>query len=392
MKKNVLFLFLILTLSACINQPKAPTDSTLPVLDLTKDYPKMEIDIHDIADVEYVALETTDESLLGYDLLYAISDKYIVSLGTVVDPVIHIFDRKGKYLSKIDRYGKGPEEYVNIYNTSIDFDNEECYVYDWNRQQIQVYTFTGQWVRTIKTKEEFIYRHMFNYNQQYLIAHNNLHDYNNVKNFPDDKRPYHLIDKKTGKHTSLDLVIENKVSRTLRKGHGDFESIHIIRTILANDKDMLIADFGLDTLYQYKENKLVPIAVQYPPVHSDDEPLIIAPEIYTDSYLFFKPVRMRYVPDDVLKPYWDAPYLMWNRKTNAIMEVTKWKDVNYPNERNGRFRMIDQCNLPNNIHFRYDAEKLCEKYEAGILKGELKEVASKLKFDDNPVIVICKLK
>jgi len=174
MKKNVLFLFLMLTLSACINQPKAPTDSTLPVLDLTKDYPKMEIDIHDIADVEYVALETTDESLLGYDLLYAISEKYIVSLGTVVDPVIHIFDRKGKYLSKIDRYGKGPEEYVNIYNTSIDFDNEECYVYDWNRQQIQVYTFTGQWVRTIKTKEEFIYRHMFNYNQQYLIAHNNL--------------------------------------------------------------------------------------------------------------------------------------------------------------------------------------------------------------------------
>ena len=245
---KVLFVFFVV---GCTPISKQNIDnSTLPIIDLTKDYPKMEIDIHDIADVEYVALETTDESLLGYDLLYAISDKYIVSLGTVVDPVIHIFDRKGKYLSKIDRYGKGPEEYVNIYNTSIDFDNEECYIYDWDRQQIQVYTFTGQWVRTIKTKEEFIYKHMFSYNQQYLIAHNNLHDYNNVNNFPNDKRPYHLIDKKTGKHTSLDLIIENKVSRTLRKGHGDFESINIIRTILANDKDMLIADFGLDTLYQ----------------------------------------------------------------------------------------------------------------------------------------------
>ena len=76
--RNTFILFCIIWLVGCTNQPKAPTDSTLPVLDLTKDYPKMEIDIHDIADVEYVALETTDESLFGYDLLYAISDKYIV--------------------------------------------------------------------------------------------------------------------------------------------------------------------------------------------------------------------------------------------------------------------------------------------------------------------------
>ena len=161
---------------------------------------------------------------------------------------------------------------------------------------------------------------------------------------------------------------------------------------LANNNDILIADFGLDTLYQYKENQLAPIAVQYPAVHSDDVPTIIAPDIYTDLYLFFKPVLMKYVEGDVNKPYWDAPYLMWKRKTNEIVEVTEWKDTNYPNKRNILYDMNKQWNLTNCIHFQYSAESLCEEYEVGNLKGKLKEVSSKLNFDDNNVIVICKLK
>ena len=95
MKKNILFLFLMLTLSACINQPKAPTDSTLPVLDLTKDYPKMELDINDIAEAEYIPLETTDESVIALGAFLNISDKYII----MADPLgpVFIFDRKGLF-------------------------------------------------------------------------------------------------------------------------------------------------------------------------------------------------------------------------------------------------------------------------------------------------------
>ena len=101
---------------------------------------------------------------------------------------------------------------------------------------------------------------------------------------------------------------------------------------------------------------------------------------------------MKYVEGDVNKPYWDAPYLMWKRKTNEIVEVTEWKDTNYPNKRNILYDMNKQWNLTNYIHFQYSAESLCEEYEVGNLKGKLKEVSSKLNFDDNNVIVICKLK
>ena len=187
-------------------------------------------------------------------------------------------------------------------------------------------------------------------------------------------------------------MVEKKVSKTFRKGAGHFESMQGINPIIANNNNILIADFGLDTLYQYKENKLTPIAVQYPPIHSNDEPTIVAPEIYTDSYLFFRPIHMKYVAGDVNKPYWDAPYLMWKRETNEIVEVTEWKDFNFLNKKNVLYAMNGQWNLPNYIHFGYSAEKLCEEYEAGNLKGKLKEIASKLKFDDNLVLVLCKLK
>ena len=101
---------------------------------------------------------------------------------------------------------------------------------------------------------------------------------------------------------------------------------------------------------------------------------------------------MKYVAGDVNKPYWDAPYLMWKRETNEIVEVTEWKDFNFLNKKNVLYAMNGQWNLPNYIHFGYSAEKLCEEYEAGNLKGKLKEIASKLKFDDNLVLVLCKLK
>ena len=47
---------------------------------------------------------------------------------------------------------------------------------------------------------------------------------------------------------------------------------------------------------------------------------------------------------------------------------------------------------PNCLYDFYRTEILIEEYEAGNLKGKLKEVASKLKFDDNSVIAIYKLK
>ena len=295
--KNFYLFFFSLLFIGCSTQPKAPTDSTLPILDTSKEYPEVKVDIHELGEVEYIPLETTDESVMAVGLYHHISDEYIIiqDLG-----VIQIFDRKGKHITRFDHTGPGPKEYHYIHGCKADFKAKELYIYD--PKKIQVYSFSGEWVRTVGNIPEGIRPEFtFNYNEKYLITHNVFHDYWNFEKLPVDLTPYYLIDKQTGEFIPLPLTVKNRISRVVHKEIKDIsENIAqpvvakvLIDPMLANGSDILIADFGLDTLYSYKNDRLTPIAVQYPSAHSTNPPVVIAPFFYTDQFLIFKPVEIR---------------------------------------------------------------------------------------------------
>ena len=395
MKNITLFFILMLALSACTSQPKAPADSTLPVLDLSKDYPEIKVDIHELGEVEYIPLETTDESIMRVGLYHYISNDYIIvqDLG-----VMQIFDRKGKHITRFDHTGPGPKEYHYIHGCKADFRAKELYIYD--PKKIQVYSFSGEWIRTVGNIPEGIRPEFtFDYNEKYLITHNVFHDYWNFEKLPVDLTPYYLIDKQTGKFIPLPLTVKNRISRIVHKEIKDIsenvaqpivEKI-LINPMLANGSDILIADFGLDTLYSYKNDRLTPIAVQYPSAHSTNPPVVIAPFFYTDQFLIFKPVEIRYDSKYALQPLDDAPLMMWNRKTNEIYRIQLY-DSNRPNRKLKNTMEGMQLENPNQIFIAHYADKLCTDNEEGKLKGKLKEVASKLTEEDCHVVAICKLK
>ena len=393
--KNIPFFILMLALSACTSQPKAPADSTLPVLDLSKEYPEKKVDIHELGEVEYIPLETTDESVMTVGLLHFISDEYII----VQDlSVIQIFDRKGKHITRFDHTGPGPKEYHYIHGCKADFKTKELYIYD--PKKIQVYSFSGEWIRTVGNIPEGIRPELtYDYNEKYLITHNVFHDYWNFEKLPADLTPYYLIDKQTGEFIPLPLTVKNRISRIVHKEIKDIsenvaqpivEKI-LINPMLANGSDILIADFGLDTLYSYKNDRLTPIAVQYSSAHSTNPPVVIAPFFYTDQFLIFKPVEIRYDSKYALQPLDDAPLMMWNRKTNEIYRIQLY-DSNRPNRKLKNTMEGMQLENPNQIFIAHYADKLCTDNEEGKLKGKLKEVASKLTEEDCHVVAICKLK
>ena len=394
MKNITLFFILMLALSACTSQPKAPADSTLPVLDLSKDYPEIKVDIHELGEVEYIPLETTDESIMRVGLYHYISNDYIIvqDLG-----VMQIFDRKGKHITRFDHTGPGPKEYHYIHGCKADFRAKELYIYD--PKKIQVYSFSGEWIRTVGNIPEGIRPEFtFDYNEKYLITHNVFHDYWNFEKLPSDLTPYYLIDKQTGEFIPLPLTVKNRISRIVHKEIKDIsenvaqpivEKI-LINPMLANGSDILIADFGLDTLYSYKNDRLTPIAVQYPSAHSTNPPVVIAPFFYTDQFLIFKPVEIRYDSKYALQPLDDAPLMMWNRKTNEIYRIQLY-DSNRPNRKLKNTMEGMQLENPNQIFIAHYADKLCTDNEEGKLKGKLKEVASKLTEEDCHVVAICKL-
>ena len=392
--KNITYFILMLALSACTSQPKTPADSTLPVLDLSKEYPEVKVDIHELGKVEYIPLETTDESVMTVGLLHFISNEYIIiqDLG-----VIQIFDRKGKHITRFDHTGPGPKEYHYIHGCKADFKAKELYIYD--PKKIQVYSFSGEWIRTVGNIPEGIRPEFtYDYNEKYLITHNVFHDYWNFEKLPVDLKPYYLIDKQTGEFIPLPLTVKNRISRIVHKEIKDIsenvaqpivEKI-LINPMLANGSDILIADFGLDTLYSYKNDRLTPIAVQYPSAHSTNPPVVIAPFFYTDQFLIFKPVEIRYDSKYALQPLDDAPLMMWNRKTNEIYRIQLY-DSNRPNRKFKNTMEGMQLENPNQIFIAHYADKLCTDNEAGKLKGKLKEVASKLTEEDCHVVAICKL-
>ena len=379
----------------CISQPKTELDSlTIPILDISKEYPEVKVDIHELGKVEYIPLETTDESVMATGWHNCISDKYIIMKDL---SRVHLFNREGKHLYSFEHSGQGPKEYHYISELYTDFENKEIYIAD--PKKIQVYSFSGEWIRTLGNIPKGInIRFTFNADKQYLITNNVFHDYFNVENLPLDLTPYYLIDKLTGEFIPLPLIVKDRISRVVYKGIKDIskniaepiiEKIPI-EPMLANGSDILIADFGLDTLYSYKNNRLIPIAVKYPSVHDSTPPVVIAPTHYTDQFLIFQPIEMKYDSKYVLQPMADAPFIMWNRKSNSLHRI-KLYDSNRP-EKNIKWDMKRvQFENPNHIRIIYTAEKLCEDYENGKLKGELKEVASRLTEEDNYVVAICKL-
>lgn len=107
---------LLFILVAC-NPQKSNTDNR--TIDIASVVGKGEImDLSKIAkDITYVPLETTDSSLVGsiYSVFYENGHIYIRDN----TKSIKVFDSKGKYIKKINRYGRGPEEYTDIFDFSV---------------------------------------------------------------------------------------------------------------------------------------------------------------------------------------------------------------------------------------------------------------------------------
>lgn len=396
--KTFFYIFLICLFVGCADRPLKVSESEIPILDLTKDYPKKELDISGIADVEYIPLETTDSSVIALGMKTNISEKYIIT-ADVYGPVF-IFDRKGKHLRTIYGYGQGPEEYNMIYAFAVDFPKEEFYITDYKSRRIQVYDFIGKWKRTLKTPEGVYYDCLFNCNEQYLIGINEFYDTPNFDNLPMNKTPYLLIDKKTSACKPVPIIIDKWISKTLERKAVKIEknttvmettSLSLIPRLWANSYDFLISEFSKDTLYNYKNGQLSPLAIRYPSVNSSKTPVVIAPILYTDNYLIFKPVKLRLDKDYKYAPYDEAPLLLWNKKNNEIQHITRLYDSNRGKYIKSNMH-CERSEQPNCFMTKMKAFQLCEEYEAGKLKGKLKEVASKLKEDDNDVIAIYKLK
>ena len=109
-------------------------DGEIPIIfDAYKDYPITNIKLSELADTEFIPLETNDSVLLrligtcqGNE--YLLTNEYIYLEDRQED--IYTFTRKGKFVHKFNRKGGGPEEYAFIGSFVADPKNEEIFIQD----------------------------------------------------------------------------------------------------------------------------------------------------------------------------------------------------------------------------------------------------------------------
>ena len=125
------------------------------MIDVAKDgYSQKEIILQDFMDVEYIALDSSDDFLCQGQVL-AVGAKIIVVRNDIQDGDIYLFDRKkGTGIRKINRKGNGNEEYTIAYNVVLDEDNEELFVNDVMQNKIIVYDLSGNYKRHFSRYEK----------------------------------------------------------------------------------------------------------------------------------------------------------------------------------------------------------------------------------------------
>ena len=80
-------------------------------------------------EIEYIPLETTPESVMGYVPRFDFDGKYYY-VQTQEESVL-VFDTSGKFVRTVDRKGRGPKEYLSIQGLSVEHDlNSDFCIFD----------------------------------------------------------------------------------------------------------------------------------------------------------------------------------------------------------------------------------------------------------------------
>lgn len=371
---------------------KLENKDILKTIDVTKKYPHKNIILQDIADVEYISLETNKDVLLNNDIgsVRLVSDSNIITVNHK-SGYCYRFNREGEILSYFVHKGNGPAEYNNIVEAIVDEQKQEIYIYDYGmKYRIQVYTFYGEYKRTLPLQMKMSVDSPHNFQSEYILC-NDLYG-SRGKSFT---KPYMLLSKETGKiQDVLDISFNKRIMPNfyLKKDEHTTMTVRLAyNSIIRYDDNYIIGDISSDTIYLYsKERSLKPLLTRVPSVYDMETPILLIPEFKTEKYFFLTTFVREF----------DFNTMTGLSDTQLIYDYTKGEIFEYVLINSDFPSQAFELNRAGTLSIRYnnticqivETDKLIEDIGKGKVYGKLKEMSSKLKEDDNPILMIVKFK
>lgn len=409
MKIFITFIFLCLfTFSSCSGSNNKSNEQTktkenlvvesivennakTPTIDTNKKYPFKEIILNDLADITYIPIETNDHVLInnGINALSHFSDKYIIIVN-YKSYDCYIFDRNGKIINFFNHKGQGPNEYLNIIGITADEVKKEIYIVDHpQKHRILVYSFDGDFIRTLSLPSNTTIGTIHNFDKETLLCEDNNHKNGN-------KKPYFLLSKQNGRIINELNIIFNKerISPRFYQKTGEKGVMAVsygYTPIIRFNEDFIIGDISQDTIYQYSKNKtLTPILVKTPSIYSQDPQMMVIPEFKTPKLFFLERTERKF--NFETKEGFERGKIVYDYQSGLFYKYAL-KNKDYPNQifylNSGGYAYRTGKNI---LCQFISAEELIEANDEGELHGTLKDITKTLRIDDNPVLMIMKFR
>jgi hypothetical protein len=376
--KSISVIILLAVMAGCGGN-KQSTDDVITV-DVTASYPEKELILQDFMDVEYIVLETNDD-FINQGFVEDIGKNIILVRNRNSDGDIFIYDRNGKALRKINRKGQGGEEYSQITDIILDEDNNEMFVKDNPARKIWVYDLYGNFKRSFKFADTSYYRFTFNYDRDHLIC------YKGYSPIDNEQSGHILISKQDGSITrEIHIPVKEIKTPIVRIEKDDITIMPAFYLTTPCHGNWILMNTSSDTVYNYlPDGKINRIIVRTPSIHSMNLEIFLFVNALTDRYYFMHTMKKE-VDFTTFKGF-PGIDLIYDKQEKTLFNYTMFND-DFSNKR--QVGWSEAINHEIASWQPLEAYQLVEAYEKGELKGKLKEIASTLDEDDNPVIMLIK--
>jgi hypothetical protein len=313
----------------------------------------------------YFPLETNVDCLIGkiWKIIYT-SEYFFVH----ADDNLYQFNTYGQFVRKISALGKGPGEYLTIFDVSVDEISGQIYIYDNSNQKVLIYNMLGEYLGQ-KNCEEMWYRFEV-FNNLYVAHPSNI-----FGNAP----------------CMLKIIAENDsavcVGNHLLFEPQDLFLVYTVKNFQKINDGLIFMQHFNDTVYRFKSNTKTFSADYYFDFGSARFPANLLAssagfDTQSSNYGYLKDVteNSKYLFVTIFYRGKDEKYVIDKSAGNSYSVEEKPQSVNFwPKWGYERDILIDFVR----------AEELIENQDK-VSDEQLKTIISTLHEESNPVIVIIK--
>jgi hypothetical protein len=246
LKNCFIIIVAIIILGSCVNRT-TNRENSIEVINVNPHEAKEYVNLSELADsIVCIKLQPAPGDVMGKVLQIVVKKKYIYALD-ISQMMVFVFDKTGKFISKLNKRGEGADEYRQLGNLLID-DNEEYIEFiDWMKSAKFKYVNISFELVEVSTIPHVIYNTCRKSNGFYYLA---TYPMDNVIN---------------GKKTNAELVVmdDKNTMKTLFDKNIETNSIYVtvnIESFTQNDQnELFVSTMSDNTFYRLEAGEAYPV-------------------------------------------------------------------------------------------------------------------------------------